>query len=72
MSAPTYTTMLETAKQAYSDLLSGKISSYQVNGRAVTYQNIQILQDQITWLEGKAAIESQRRRPVVVAFRNPS
>lgn len=72
MSAPTYTTMLETAKQAYSDLLSGKISSYQVNGRAVTYQNIQILQDQITWLEGKAAIESQRRRPVVVSFRNPS
>ena len=71
MAAPTYTAMLDTARQAYSDLLSGKISSYQVNGRAVTYQNIQLLQDQITWLEGKAAAENGNRRPGVARF-NPS
>lgn len=71
MAAPTYAAMLESAKQAYSDILSGKISSYQINGRSITYQNIGELQAQIQWLETKAAQEAGTRRPAVVAFRNP-
>jgi len=56
--ATTYAELLELAKTALGEILSGSTASYDVGGMRFTYHDLDTLRRHITWLEGKAATES--------------
>ncbi|WP_447979075.1 hypothetical protein [Candidatus Nitrospira bockiana] len=61
MATPDYEALRTAAEQAYKDLITGKIRSYTINGRTVTYHDPSALLDEITKLNALIAGQTGAR-----------
>lgn len=71
MTAPTDAVILENLRTAYNDLISGRISSYEVDGQKITYQSISILLNHISTFETRIARESSGGTVGYATFSRP-
>lgn len=72
MAAQTDTELLAATRAAIDALTTGKVKSYTIGDRTVTYHDLSELWTQVSRLESRIARTATGARAAVVRFGNPS